>query len=182
MRHTNSLNEQALKDARAVAKSNDAATAESLALTREGLRITREANEVSQRAWLTVKSSTLAKPLAIGEAPTVIVQIVNSGRSPALKVLVSGAVFSRAKLRPEDMAEGAPPGRRPFSRMVIGPDTSTTVPMDSDEPITRQVQIDAIHAGLWRLYTKGFISYRDIFGKARKSRFCFRSDARTSPG
>jgi hypothetical protein len=172
VRESNRLTLEAVNHAAAVAKSSDASTAESLRLIREGLRITRETDEVSRRAWLTVKTATLAKPLATGEAPIVLLEIINSGKGPAVDVILAGSVFSRAALPPNDIAREIT--RPDASRMAIGPDAMIIIPMTASEPISEQEQIDAIQYGPWRLYARGVIAYLDALRTPRKTTFCFR--------
>jgi hypothetical protein len=172
VRESNRLTLEAVNRAAAVAKSSDASTTASLKLTREGLRMTRETDEVSRRAWLTVKTATLAKPLARGEAPVVLLEIINSGKSPALDVILAGSVFSRAALPLQDVPrEIIGPDS---SRMAIGPDAMIIIPMTASEPISEQEQIDAIRYGPWRLYARGVIAYLDALRTPHKTTFCFR--------
>lgn len=172
VRESNRLTVEAINQAAAVAKSSEASTVESLRLTREGLRITRETDEVSRRAWLTVKTASLAKPLAKGEAPIVLLEVVNSGKSPAVDVILAGSVFSRAVPPSQDAPrEIAGPDS---SRTAVGPDAMITIPMTASEPISEQEQIDAIRHGPWRLYARGVIAYHDALRTPHKTTFCFR--------
>jgi hypothetical protein len=140
------------------------------------LNATMETSRRDQRAWLTIDAVNLPKPLAVGENVVVLIQVRNSGKTPAREVGVLGTVISRSSFSEVNVTDNATQGLN--SRLLVGPNTISVVPLDSDEPVRSQVQIDLIMSGPWRLYAKGIIVYRDIFNLDRHTSFCFFLDGK----
>jgi hypothetical protein len=142
------------------------------------LRVARDANgqaraamRLERRAWVTVKTAELVKPPAMGEVFMVLLNIINTGQTPASEGMINGTVISRGELSAEDLS-GPEVGSVP-SRMLIGPGVVVSTLLTASEPVMRQSQIDAILNGAWRLYAVGNIYYRDVFGGRHQTRYCF---------
>jgi hypothetical protein len=126
----------------------------------------QEANRAA-RAWVTVTIATLAKPVAVNEKPLVKIDVLNSGKTPALNVKVLGVV-SIAANEAGSVNFG---DTSTYPTAVIGPTSSITVTLD--RPPLGQDEIQAIESGRNGLYAHGLVVYFDIFGRKRRTEFCF---------
>jgi len=141
-------------------KQSKAALDESIALSR-----------LDQRAWVTVKTATLTKAPTIGEPVLVTLEIINSGKTPALNATIGGSVISRSIISEKDFQDATI--YKPVSVMVIGPSTVVTIFLDTSDAVRQQEQIDALGKKN-TIYASGFLQYDDIFGKQHRTKFRFK--------
>jgi|GEM_PF-5929772 len=137
----------------------------------EGLALTREMNRLDQRPWVTASGGTLLKAPLVGEKVTVMVALLNSGKTPALetrgagKVFITGAALSQEKF----LFDTSGPE---VSRTVVGPTSTTHVLLHTPEPLT-EAQFQSMKSGEYQLFCTGFAEYWDISGRPHKTTFCY---------
>lgn len=149
-----------------IAKANEESVDTTLAVMRQ-----------DQRAWISLKTLRLRDPLSVGSVPTVVIEVTNTGRTPAIDARVYGSVFSRsAPLPPEPPPDCLRAGECKQSSAVLGPGAALFFPVDASAAIEKQSQIDAIETGTWRLYAVGGIVYSDIFGRLHRTEICMSAD------
>ena len=118
------------------------------------------------RAWVALKDSRLE--LRAGKRPTVSATVSNSGKTPALNVVMRGScgygpIFSQEK---------TPAPGEPLDPMVIPPQLDIVTPCLTKNPID-QATIDTIVNGTTAFVFAGSINYTDRFGgKPHSTRFC----------
>ena len=140
-----------------------------------------ESSRLQQRAWLTVKSVTLARPLAVGDRPSAVLEIINSGQTPAREAVIGGNLFGRSGVTEKEIVESLTVGA-PDSRMVIAPGVQVLIPVEADEAVRSTGQIDAVLKKALRLYVHGRIIYKDVYDQTHETRYCFRFDPQTPTG
>ncbi len=143
-----------------------------LALVMTGIqsRATEVATERAQRAWVTVDHSDLGNLLNTS-APTLgMVFLKNSGPSPASNV--------RPTVRFVISYSTAPPWQldrvHEVSVGIIGPGGTGSSAARLKPPSRDDVA--AIGSGKAHLFLYGIVTYDDIFGKSRWTKFCFRNE------
>ena len=146
----------------------------------ESNRINRNVMAIDQRAWLTVRAVTLTHPLKLGEKPSAAIEIINSGKSPAIEARVAGTALSRRTLT--EALAGPNVLGEPDSRAIVGPNVTLTVILDTSEAVATQGQIDAITSGQGTFYATGTIFYDDIFKTAHWTKFCFKMGSMETTG
>ena len=137
-------------------------------LTRESLTESREALEISQRARVGVErleNLTLTE----GEKP-ISVRLKNSGNTPASEVhAVIGWRLQEMPL-PEDFPIVAE-GKVEPAPISLPAGHGVTI-FASPPPHLTALGAERIRDGAVRLYMFGRITYRDVFGRRRETRFC----------
>jgi hypothetical protein len=134
-----------------------------------------------QRAWVTVQSCKLDKALAINEAPAVVVEVINSGRTPALDAQIYSVVFTRALSWSNDLPTDTT-NVKVVSRMVISPGARPTSTLKCETAFTEQTQIDVIQEGYVNVFATGVIKYFDVFKREHRTNFCFQIGGKTLDG
>lgn len=131
-----------------------------------------------QRPWLTVKSATLIQDFAVGKALRAVIRVTNTGRTPALDVVITGDIVSREAI--ELVAFEAEKLSGPASSvMVVAPGAVATVEITSgNTTIQSQAHIDGLLDGPYKLFARGFIAYKDISGNSHKTLYCFKAEGR----
>ncbi len=128
-----------------------------------------EANErLDQRAWITVRVAMLDNELAVGQKPSVTLEIVNSGKTPGT-MEVATAVSWGSETPHFDV-----PSSPRVSRMVVAPGVTVTTQCLPKAPMEKQDDIDLIHMSLSYVFVYGLLIYNDIFGQEHRTEFCFR--------
>jgi hypothetical protein len=133
---------------------------------RDALNASIATSRTDQRAWLGIKDITLVNTLKPGEHVIVGVNTLNSGKTPAIEAsLIEASAgtdekkFTMELIRPE---QGA-------SKVAVAPTATTMFYMSFDgSDATTKALID----GVLRVYVRGRIGYRDIFGREHKTLFC----------
>jgi hypothetical protein len=139
-----------------------------------------ERNEhLDQRAWVTIKAVKIAKQPALDEIPEVTVWIINSGKTPALKVHFVSLIYIG---RYADIARR---DREPLGQpteALIGPNSSVQSTSNMRFPIVDKSDLDSvtINETAW-LYHLGIITYIDIFGTRHHTTFCYRWNGKQAP-
>ena len=138
-------------------------------LSRRSLEQIERNTHLDQRAWVTVRGAILTKQLATGEKVVVKLEIINSGKTPALETETAGVVSERPDTPRVDPTLPATVS----SRGVVGPGVVVTTEFESKVPITKD-DIDWIQMGLNYIYVNGLIIYNDVFGQKHRTEFCFK--------
>jgi hypothetical protein len=101
------------------------------------------------------------------------VSIQNSGQTPAIDLTVSAILFPRPYPLPKDMDLTIPvdPNGIEGSTITLHP---KQIGFGSKLPRTIEpLQYQAIKLGIARLYAFGIVNYKDIFGIAHWTHFCY---------
>lgn len=139
------------------------------------LKATIEQNRLDQRAWLGVKDTTL-RSFKVGTPIEVQVSIMNSGKTPAFRILegVRGGSFSSVKWSPKlgeniVLSEEAKISLHPAP--AIPPNGLDFINMDNNSVLT-QPQYDDVMSGSRFVYVVGRVEYIDVFRKSQWMTFC----------
>src|SRR5207302_7230876 len=113
--------------------------------------------------------------ITVGEASKISIIVVNSGKSPALDVQITGRCgygTAPPSLSASDPVKGV------SSPMVIGPGEKITSRPRSQVPVLSAEEVGELRIpdSSVRLFIKGWISYRDIFKKPHITTYCFSAD------
>jgi len=130
----------------------------------KALNASIEASRTDQRAWISVKEITVSKSLIVGSPVQVSVTAINTGKTPALNMVVSD--FGMGPIETDR--------RRDLiihysAHEVIAPNNTNTVLATAtydDESIR------GILAGAIRIYVRGRLVYKDVFGLTHQTKFC----------
>jgi hypothetical protein len=152
----------------AVRQSADAAVEATRAARTAMAAVEQTSTKIGEenRAWVALKDSRLE--LRAGRRPTVSATVSNSGKTPALNVVMRGGcgygpVYSQERL---------PAPGEPLDPMVIPPQLDIVTPCLTRNPID-QATIDTIVNGTSAFVFAGNINYTDRFGgKPHSTRFC----------
>lgn len=172
---TDALARQAEKSATASIKSaQDAdisarATKDMAAISAESLKYAKENAQLDERAWLAITSLRLAR---FQQDKKLEAQIgySNSGRSPALRVTIVGAVFVLDLGTNPVFLDLAPLGDFTALR-AIAPQTGNTWTHKGEKPITAEER-EQVGNGTKVIWVWGFIRYDDTFGLSHVTQFC----------
>ena len=152
----------------AVKQSADAAAEATRAARSAMAAVEQTSTKISEenRAWVALKDSRLE--LRAGKRPTVSATVSNSGKTPALNVVMRGA----CGYGPVYSQERVPAPGEPLDPMVITPQLDIVTPCLTKNPID-QATIDTIANGTTAFVFAGSINYTDRFGgKLHSTRFC----------
>lgn len=153
------------------AKENADAAITSAKVSETSIELAR----LDQRAWVTVAETKFEEPPEVGRNPTVEVTLINTGRSPALRVRFAGTVFARnrnGEIPAPDAEER--PTTQPFSRMIIAPGATIETRFTCTEPIANEPTLNLIRlSATLTLFVQGFIEYEDVFGTSHKTTFSY---------
>jgi hypothetical protein len=151
-----------------------------LSTARDQVAEAREANRIARqaigqalanlaeenRAWVATKDSRL--DLSVGKQPSIIETLTNSGKTPALNVIVRGG----CGYGPGYSQDHPPALGTPLPPRSILPNLDIAIPCVTNNPIP-QTAIDAIRNGTVPFIYVGTISYTDRFGgKSHLTKFC----------
>ena len=161
---------------REMEKSTHAAS-EAARIAQESLEITKRSIEKSdaqhqsdQRAWITVLEVRFEKPPTKGKTPVAIIELKNSGQTPAtiqLKTVM-------------ELSEGKPSVYRDFSQgaqgsiMVLAPNGSAQGRCLAGRSLSEEESV-ALLNGSSSIYVMGRIDYFDVFEKPHFTIFCDRA-------
>ena len=139
-----------------------------LVKAREANEIARESAEKQLRAYVNV-GTIYATGLADGERPTIHFTIKNVGQTPAHALRVVSGIF----LAKDPHAETIEFQRvDPMRRFNLGQGGHFRLSHKFDEPKTvTAADVDNFLKGEWCIVVAGVISYRDAFGKLRRTVF-----------
>jgi hypothetical protein len=158
-----------------VQKSFDSSRAQSEALLTAVQAISSRKGG-DERAWVGIDSLSIG-PLRSSEPLSVVATIRNSGRSPALDVVIS--LNTKIVLK-----DGDGPAQRPpctgCTRSVLLPNGSLNVAADTTEGRLTASSLDRITSGLDNITVSGRIDYRDADGGAHQTLACFIYQPRAS--
>lgn len=131
--------------------------------------LARQAMEVSERAWVGLKSITLLEKLSPGKAPRVSVVIENGGHSPALETMVRVILIATDEVFPKNppYPDSGTQGRS----AVFAPGATHYLEIQNGPLLTLQ-EVKYFNNGQSKLFVYGFAEYKDIFGKGHKTTFC----------
>ena len=123
-------------------------------LTGTALDASIEMSRTDQRAWLGVKDITLTHALTINHPIQISVNTFNSGKTPALEVTLPEISVGDGE---DHMLKTAPSK----DRGVVAPNNNEV--FYSSASVSNDV-IDGLEAAKIRVYVRGRIEYKDIFG------------------
>lgn len=137
---------------------------------------------LDQRAWLGIVAiKPVPKVPEIGKPIEAIVEIRNSGKTPARKIVV-GVIGQPVKAGDNPTFSYEPSKNLSFGTLF--PNSSVTLPLNmSKEPDTgtvfplSQETLDAIAKGQLAIYVHGRADYEDIFGVPHWTTFCGKLNA-----
>lgn len=134
------------------------------------IKMMKSSLQTTERAWITIKGSTIQRPLVAGENVPVMAGFYNSGHSPALHLTSKHFITVAPSLSLETMRKqfDVPTG----STGVIGPDTKHT---NTVEHFITVEDLSNLTAQRANLYSFGIIEYTDIFDTHHWTIFCYRS-------
>jgi len=130
---------------------------------------TRTALEVGERAYVGDKGIKISGKVAPSDQPTVVVDILNGGRTPALNLV--SAVSMTYSLKPMKKFERADTTGASRSTLLPGADTWSNGVTTKRLLLTEEAQ--ALDNKTAWLYVYGVIEYDDVFGKHWESTFCY---------
>jgi hypothetical protein len=153
------------------------ATKSSLEQSKRALDTSIEMSRRDQRAWIGLTElnakwrDAANKPVYVkeGETYTVEVVIVNSGRTPALKVSIATEIVGRAAEE-----NFVPPSYKNVKRQSLGvlqPQGKFTIPLTSNGALNASA-IESLRNGSQILYLYGEIQYGDVFGISHRTTYC----------
>jgi hypothetical protein len=127
----------------------------------DSLKENRAASRVDQRAWLGVKDIKLGTPLKIGQKVDIEINSVNSGKTPALDVRMTSLSMGINKVQPATTSS---------------PDSGVVAPGNNQmlfgSAELSDTGINFLLAAKVKLYVRGRIEYKDIFGASHTTTFC----------
>lgn len=125
------------------------------------------------RPWVTADKADLLEPPAIGKSLRVKLDVINTGKAPALNVGASGGVMTREEITLQDVPSAIVEGGEK-SRGVLAPEGHFDAFLECDEPLSNSLQIEMLDQGRLAIFAKGVIEYSDTDGHQHKTQFCFR--------
>lgn len=150
------------------AKQSVTASVTSARAAERSARISQQAFSVGERPYVAVKSVTMGN-LAVGQAPIIGVEFINSGRTPALNTSLQIRFTAAARRLPETKEE------------MRQPNSGIKLFMPSGEIITQRIrtewaptqeQIEGVKKGTVFLYVFGTAYYDDGAGEHHIMDFC----------
>jgi hypothetical protein len=130
--------------------------------------------EVSLRAYLSVKSDDVVlQPLVAGKAVRYKVTLVNTGQTPARKVVTLHTETVRSLPLARD-AFAADMPENPPARMNLG--AGSELYLTKGDAIIDQTDIDLIKAKRAALFVFGLVTYEDVFGRQHRMTFRLKHD------
>jgi hypothetical protein len=139
-------------------------------IMREQLEHSKEIHQLSERAWIVLKSAALKHPIKVGEAPEISIIFTNTGRTPASNanfktwVHIADSHTPADKLHRPDLpgrpSQGVIPPGMLFSQNIAPRITLTDQTM---QRLTREEQ---------QFYLYGLVEYHDIFDHSWMTAFC----------
>lgn len=126
---------------------------------------------VDQRAWVGVVAPVVPE-LRVGERAIFSVRIMNSGKTPARKVLSHVGVRFMSKDKPLDILYQEPPPTQ--SHTILSPNMQMDISNPNPDPkkIFTEDRVNNVKNGNEVVYLYGKISYEDIFGYSHCRTFC----------
>jgi len=151
-------------------------TRESNELTASGLEFSRQALEVSERPWVV---TIMAKQGVSTEEPnTLLVNMINTGRSPAIdfRAHSRGRLVSKLPMEFPILKLPSEAEAKTGSVSVLGP--GQTYALRSRQRALTAEEKQAILDGTRTWVIFGNFQYRDGFGRERRGAFCYHTDHR----
>lgn len=136
---------------------------------------------VEQRAWVGVQSAAPIMPGPDGRKiyirpnspPAIPIVLLNSGKTPALKVSVRAASeIVKMGTEPNTTYTKATKGWD-HAKGVVQPNGNAFLEIPYEKGILDATTVDAIIRGTSVMYFYGFINYEDVFGGKHQTTFCF---------
>lgn len=143
-------------------------------VTREMAADSREVGQRQIRAYVSAAVSS-TRDVIEGQTPTFMIKVSNSGQSPARRCIVRAGVFMTHG-NGDDLPIRIPPPI-PNGSVSYIPAGSSVVLMRHIQTPLGQVQIALLQNSTFKFVLAGYIIYRDVFGKTRRSTFKMESQA-----
>lgn len=143
---------------------------ESAKQSKTALDYTIEKSKLDQRAWLTIKAAKVRPIIAIGNAPTVAIELHNSGHTPAVET----SLDQRVGVFADKLPDGPMPfKRRDYRRIgIVGPDSSMVNSFTLSDSLT-ETTMTSLKSRKASIFTYGTATYFDIFKVQHHLNFCF---------
>ena len=156
----------ATKDTADAAKAQAAAAQTATEIAKRTFDENVNTFQLDQRAWVGMKSLSFRGQVKLGSELYAVIQIENTGKTPALEVTVNKALSFKSPTK-ETFAQLPKVGA--FANFVIAPNgTFATVQMLSNN----WTEDDIKRLNKDTAYIFGRIFYRDVFGHGRQTWFC----------
>jgi hypothetical protein len=131
--------------------------------------------KLDQRAWAGIREIKLSKPVVVGKPVEIAVTAINTGKTPALKI-----VLSEVRIGPSETDRN-----RDF--VMYGNEYEVIAPNGADTFLEAanydDNSVKAILAGTISIYIRGKFEYSDIWGKeTHTTTFCSYYNAMASKG
>jgi hypothetical protein len=152
------------RQARIDSANSAASTANQLRVLQDQLAQQQNAMILDQRAWLGIRDISLSHPLVAGHAVDFVINAFNSGRTPALHVVLEKLSVGTDETHPDVVTTRV-------DQSVVAPNGSILINGTVGSQADAQL-IDALISGDAKIYVRGRIVYQDIFKKPHKILFC----------
>jgi len=169
---TNTANSNALIEMGKQSSAMQAAAAvnkKAVELAEGNIKATQDQFRLDQRAWVNIKEAKFKEPLIVNRPNIIEIPIVNSGKTPALRVCFRDKIWF-------EMPQKTIMGKETIDtiEMVYGPGVERPTEFVWDIPMP-QVMIDLIHSRNGKLWVDFEVTYFDVFDtkKIHHSRSCF---------
>ena len=136
--------------------------------TRQSIVESKENSERQLRAYVCLVRASLTG-FSIGEIPSCVVVLENSGQTPAYKL--HGARNMDIREIPLDSQLPAFADSQSWPRRVLGPRSSHEPSVDLRRALTSRDMND-IRQGTHAIYVWGVTAYTDAFGQAHETTYC----------
>jgi hypothetical protein len=160
------------------AKRGAIASESQVKATQESIQATVNSFQLDQRAWLGANKIGLVDSIDLGSTIKGLIELTNTGKTPAKKVRTLGAI--------EVLAKGVVPIPKyqvdhtdQTSYSVIQPGMSMTITTPAikgasgeEFGTTNQTDLDDLKSGRFIIYIFGEITYEDVFGRPHITKFC----------
>ena len=137
--------------------------------------LTRQNMQVSQRAWVGVNSIKTAHPAEVGKPLTFVIEMLDTGPSPALDTEMTRAIVVdeksldqidlEADFRANTSSEGPP------VRSVLFPNHPVTFAVGTRGPVNEDF-LNGLETGRYHLFVMLTANYKDIFGCRHHTDYC----------
>ena len=151
-------------------KALEASNKQSRAALDESIATSRE----DQRAWVGVVEFGIPRNLATGQKPAFVAVATNTGKSPALNVVV---IITATPFRKGETfyPKTTPLAGKP-AVMVLQPGMRISIATSlGDTPYTER-NISDLKSGETIMFVYGEITYDDVFGRKHRTHYCGRMD------
>lgn len=138
--------------------------------SRASLNASIDISRNDQRSWIVVNALELAAPPIVGGRVHVNMAMINSGKTPGMKIVGGSLIVSRPDITTLNFSDTFQTANPPIAVLAGG--ETYTAKIESQATIASQAQIEAIAQGTTRLFARGVIRYEDVFMRPHSTHFC----------